>query len=126
MVPGANSEPSPSHAFLSLGDTGGASGAGGVAIASTMAVTGTIPVVKKVQSSQLLWYTVIVSYDVGIFQGWDQVAPLVLGVPGAVFQRHSSLASAHAHYSNAMSQDDVEVVPRPSNDDYNSYDDNDE
>ncbi|KAK0492139.1 hypothetical protein EDD18DRAFT_1358173 [Armillaria luteobubalina] len=47
MALGANSEPSPSHAFLSLGDTGEAPSAGGVAIAGTTAVTGTIPVVKK-------------------------------------------------------------------------------
>ncbi|KAK0472590.1 hypothetical protein IW261DRAFT_1570677 [Armillaria novae-zelandiae] len=36
VAPGANSEPSPSHAFSSLGDIGGAPGGGGVAIAGTM------------------------------------------------------------------------------------------
>ncbi|KAK0465751.1 hypothetical protein IW261DRAFT_1427074 [Armillaria novae-zelandiae] len=151
VVPGANSEPSPSHVFSSLGDIGGAPSGWGVTIAGTTAATGTTPVVKKESPlapptvtkqplaslkiaptpgspafSQLPWYMVTVGYEVRIFQGWDQVAPLVLGVSGAVFQHHSSLTSMHAHYASALRWDDVEVVPRPSEDDYNSYDDNDE
>ncbi|KAK0460318.1 hypothetical protein IW261DRAFT_1577803 [Armillaria novae-zelandiae] len=145
---GTNSEPSPSHAFSSLGGTGGAPSGGGVTIAGTTAATGTIPVVKKESTlapltvakqllaslkivpasgslSQLLWYMVTVGYDVRIFQGWDQVTPLVLRISGTVFQHHSSLTSMHAHYASALRQDDVEVVPRPSEDDYDSYNDND-
>ncbi|KAK0475326.1 hypothetical protein EDD18DRAFT_1367187 [Armillaria luteobubalina] len=80
----------------------------------------------QVHTSTLPWYTVTMGYDVRIFQGWDQVTPLVIGIFGAVFQCHSSLASTHIHYVGALARDNVKVVPRPSDEDYDSYNDNDE
>ncbi|KAK0493751.1 hypothetical protein EDD18DRAFT_1356211 [Armillaria luteobubalina] len=80
----------------------------------------------RVHTSTLLWYMVTMGYDIGIFQGWDQVAPLVIGVSSTVFQPHPSLASACTHYAGALAPNDVKVIPRPSDEDYDSYDDNDE
>ncbi|KAK0493827.1 hypothetical protein EDD18DRAFT_1107799 [Armillaria luteobubalina] len=50
----------------------------------------------------------------------------VIGVSGAIFQCHLSLASMCMYYSNALTHDNVEVVPRPSNDNDEIYDNNDE
>ncbi|KAK0213553.1 hypothetical protein IW262DRAFT_1466861 [Armillaria fumosa] len=65
----------------------------------------------------LPWYTVTAGYEVGVFQGWDQVAPLVLGVSGTVYQRQPSRAYAHAHFTTARSRGDVWIIARPEDDD---------
>ncbi|KAK0491898.1 hypothetical protein EDD18DRAFT_1358329 [Armillaria luteobubalina] len=57
------------------------------------------------------WYTVTVGYEVGMFQGWNLVAPLVLCVLSPVYQCHPSRASAMAHYAETLKNDDVEIVP---------------
>ncbi|KAK0500752.1 hypothetical protein EDD18DRAFT_1101757 [Armillaria luteobubalina] len=63
------------------------------------------------------WYTVTVGYRVGIFQGWNAVAPLVLDVNGAVYLPHPSHAAASTHYANAMANDEVEIILTDSEDD---------
>ncbi|KAK0499950.1 hypothetical protein EDD18DRAFT_1102167 [Armillaria luteobubalina] len=63
------------------------------------------------------WYTVTVGYQVGIFQGWNAVAPLVVDVDGAVYLPHPSHAAACAHYANAMANDVVEIVLTDSDND---------
>ncbi|KAK0470907.1 hypothetical protein IW261DRAFT_1572597 [Armillaria novae-zelandiae] len=66
---------------------------------------------------RLPWYMVTVGYEVGVFQGWDQVAPLVLSVSGAIYQRQRSRAHAHAHFAAARSHGDVWIVAWPDEDD---------
>ncbi|KAK0493096.1 hypothetical protein EDD18DRAFT_1108314 [Armillaria luteobubalina] len=67
-------------------------------------------------NSCLPWYTVTAGYEVGVFQGWDQVAPLVLGASGAVYQHQPSRAYARAHFATARSRGDVWVIARPEED----------
>ncbi|KAK0492984.1 hypothetical protein EDD18DRAFT_1357388 [Armillaria luteobubalina] len=55
--------------------------------------------------------------EVGIFQGWNAVAPLVLDVNGAVYLPHPSHATASTHYANAMANDEVEIILTDSEDD---------
>ncbi|KAK0497446.1 hypothetical protein EDD18DRAFT_1104836 [Armillaria luteobubalina] len=63
------------------------------------------------------WYTVTVGYEVGVFQGWDVVAPLVLRVSGPVYLHHLSHVAAQAHYDNALQRGDVKIVLRDDSDD---------
>ncbi|KAK0228035.1 hypothetical protein IW262DRAFT_1455231 [Armillaria fumosa] len=65
----------------------------------------------------LPWYMVMARYEVGVFQGWDQVAPLVLGVSSAVYQRQPSRAYAHAHFATARSHGDIWIIAHPEDDD---------
>ncbi|KAK0464002.1 hypothetical protein IW261DRAFT_1575557 [Armillaria novae-zelandiae] len=53
-----------------------------------------------------------VGYEVGVFQGWNIVAPLVLHVSSPIYQRHPSHATALTHYAEALENGDVEIVPR--------------
>ncbi|KAK0497917.1 hypothetical protein EDD18DRAFT_1351733 [Armillaria luteobubalina] len=73
-------------------------------------------------NSRLPWYTVMAGYEVGVFQGWDQVAPLVLGASGTVYQRQPSRAYARAHFATARSRGDVWVIARPEDDDEDDED----
>ncbi|KAK0482840.1 hypothetical protein EDD18DRAFT_1112476 [Armillaria luteobubalina] len=57
------------------------------------------------------WYTVTVGYEVGIFQGWDIIAPLILHVSGPIYQRHPSHVAVQAHYDNTLQHGDMEIVP---------------
>ncbi|KAK0477413.1 hypothetical protein IW261DRAFT_1566320 [Armillaria novae-zelandiae] len=66
---------------------------------------------------RLPWYTVMVGYEVGVFQGWDQVAPLVLGVSGAIYQHQCSRAHTCTHFAATRSRGDVWIVTRPNKDD---------
>ncbi|KAK0465845.1 hypothetical protein IW261DRAFT_1426995 [Armillaria novae-zelandiae] len=66
---------------------------------------------------RLPWYTVMVGYEVGVFQGWDQVAPLVLCVSGAIYQHQCSCAHTRTHFAAARSCGDVWIVARPDKDD---------
>ncbi|KAK0505316.1 hypothetical protein EDD18DRAFT_1344120 [Armillaria luteobubalina] len=59
---------------------------------------------------QSTWYTVTVGYQVGIFQGWNAVAPSVVDIDSAVYLPHPSHAAACAHYTDAMANDAVEIV----------------
>ncbi len=45
------------------------------------------------------------------------VAPLVLGVDGAVYLPHPSHAAACAYYANAMASDEVEIILTDNEDD---------
>ncbi|KAK0222071.1 hypothetical protein IW262DRAFT_1296664 [Armillaria fumosa] len=55
-----------------------------------------------IHRSNAAWCTVTVGYEVGVFQGWDVVAPLVLCVSGPVYLHHLSCVAAQAHYDNAL------------------------
>ncbi|KAK0475356.1 hypothetical protein EDD18DRAFT_1116060 [Armillaria luteobubalina] len=74
-------------------------------------------------SSRLPWYMVMAGYEVGVFQGWDQVAPLVLGVSGAVYQCQPSRAYAHAHFATARSCGNIWVIAPPEDDNKDEEDD---
>ncbi|KAK0499345.1 hypothetical protein EDD18DRAFT_1349529 [Armillaria luteobubalina] len=74
-------------------------------------------------SSQSPWYMVMARYEVGVFQGWDQVAPLVLGVSGAVYQHQPSRAYAHAHFATARSHGNIWVIAPPEDEDEDKEDD---
>ncbi|KAK0505475.1 hypothetical protein EDD18DRAFT_1344300 [Armillaria luteobubalina] len=71
----------------------------------------------RIRRSTATWYTVTVGYEVGVFQGWDVVAPLVLHVSGPIYLHHLSRAAAQAHYNNALERGDVEIVLRDNSDD---------
>ncbi|KAK0464838.1 hypothetical protein IW261DRAFT_1575077 [Armillaria novae-zelandiae] len=66
----------------------------------------------QTRRSTMPWYTVTVGYEVGVFQGWNIVAPLVLRVSSPVYQHHPSRASALTHYAEALENGDVKIVPR--------------
>ncbi|KAK0478569.1 hypothetical protein EDD18DRAFT_1364718 [Armillaria luteobubalina] len=73
--------------------------------------------------SQLPWYTVMAGYEVGVFQGWDQVAPLVLGVSGTIYQRQPSCAYACAHFATARSRGNVWLIACPKDNDNDNEED---
>ncbi|KAJ6499269.1 hypothetical protein C8R45DRAFT_1093499 [Mycena sanguinolenta] len=59
---------------------------------------------------QKKWYVVIVGRDVGVFQTWIDVAPLVTGVSGAVHQSFSSEIEAERIFAQALTEGKVEIV----------------
>ncbi|KAK0500245.1 hypothetical protein EDD18DRAFT_1349118 [Armillaria luteobubalina] len=62
-------------------------------------------------------------YEVGVFQGWDQVAPLVLGVSGTVYQRQPSRAYARTHFATTRSRGNIWVITPPEDEDEDEEDD---
>ncbi|KAG2065108.1 hypothetical protein BDR04DRAFT_1122080 [Suillus decipiens] len=62
-------------------------------------------------STSTYWYVVTVGCETGIFQGWHNVHPHVIGVSGACYGCHSSLAAAQTTYSEAINDDGVLEVP---------------
>ncbi|KAG1838109.1 hypothetical protein C8R48DRAFT_782484 [Suillus tomentosus] len=81
------------------------------AIVSTTG-TVTIPAIAATTTSaSSRWYVVTVGRETGIFQGWHNVHPYVVGVPGACFGRYSSHASADMAYAQALQDGTVQVVP---------------
>ncbi|KAG1809743.1 hypothetical protein EV424DRAFT_1542933 [Suillus variegatus] len=62
-------------------------------------------------STSTRWYVVTVGRETGVFQGWHNVHPHVIGVPGACYGRHSSLAAAQTAYSEAINDGGVMEVP---------------
>ncbi|KAK0488130.1 hypothetical protein EDD18DRAFT_1359808 [Armillaria luteobubalina] len=71
----------------------------------------------RIHRSTTTWYTVTVGYEVGVFQDWDVIAPLILHVSGPIYLRHLSRAAAQAHYNNALEHGDVEIVLHDNSDD---------
>ncbi|KAK0491727.1 hypothetical protein EDD18DRAFT_1358501 [Armillaria luteobubalina] len=71
----------------------------------------------RIRRSTATWYTVTVGYEVGVFQGWDVIAPLVLHVSGPVYLHHLSCVATQAHYNNALEHGNVEIVLRDDSDD---------
>lgn len=56
---------------------------------------------EKKKTKKPVFYAVAVGIKVGIFESWDEVAPLVNGYPGAIHQKFSSLDQAQAFLSGA-------------------------
>ncbi|KAK0488251.1 hypothetical protein EDD18DRAFT_1359727 [Armillaria luteobubalina] len=71
----------------------------------------------RIRRSTAAWYTVTVGYEVGVFQGWDIVAPLILRVSGPIYLHHPSCVAAQAHYDNALQCGDIEIVLCDDSDD---------
>ncbi|KAG2140886.1 uncharacterized protein EDB93DRAFT_1105808 [Suillus bovinus] len=57
------------------------------------------------------WYIVTVGRETGVFQGWHNIHQHVIGVPGACFACHFSLAAAQAAYSKAVNDGGIMEVP---------------
>ncbi|KAF6764605.1 hypothetical protein DFP72DRAFT_1059572 [Ephemerocybe angulata] len=60
------------------------------------------------------WYVVTVGRQVGVFQGWHQVQPLVSTVPGACYRKYPSREQADAAYQQARAQGNVHIVAPPA------------
>ncbi|KAF4587950.1 hypothetical protein EYR40_004728 [Pleurotus pulmonarius] len=58
----------------------------------------------------LRWYLVTVGRRVGVIQGWENVAPLVLGIRGAVFNRQPSQQVGLQRFHEARSNNNVREV----------------
>ncbi|KAH9918025.1 uncharacterized protein B0H18DRAFT_1123295 [Fomitopsis serialis] len=56
------------------------------------------------------WYCITRGQAVGIFRDWMLVAPLVIGVPNAVFQRYPTFSAALAAFMRAASNGTVAVI----------------
>ncbi|KAK0481033.1 hypothetical protein EDD18DRAFT_1363371 [Armillaria luteobubalina] len=122
-------EPSHSHPTSSLSDSGTTLGVADVA--ETLSLPRRLPTPRKARrgrssgsrsqhtrpNAQTTWYTVTVGYKVGVFQGWNAVAPSVLDLEGAVYLPHTSHAAACAHYASTMANDQVEIVLTDNKDD---------
>ncbi|KAF6755229.1 hypothetical protein DFP72DRAFT_1067937 [Ephemerocybe angulata] len=57
------------------------------------------------------WYCVTAGRQVGIFQGWPTVQPLVIGVRGSCFKKYSSEADALTAFERATAAGTVVVLP---------------
>ncbi|KAF6747225.1 hypothetical protein DFP72DRAFT_1175067 [Ephemerocybe angulata] len=57
-----------------------------------------------------IWYCVTVGSEVGVFNGWHLVQPLVSGVSGACYKRHKSESDAHAAFDAALERGHVHTV----------------
>ncbi|KAG6807392.1 hypothetical protein H0H92_007767 [Tricholoma furcatifolium] len=55
------------------------------------------------------WYIVTVGREVGVFQGWMNVQPLILGVSGGGCKRYPSKAAALAAFEAAVDLGLVEI-----------------
>ncbi|KAJ8593717.1 hypothetical protein M405DRAFT_839047 [Rhizopogon salebrosus TDB-379] len=61
---------------------------------------------QAASSASSRWYTVTAGHVTGVFQGWHNVHPHVIGVPGACFGRHPSRAAAEEAYAQAQASSD--------------------
>ncbi|KAH9829179.1 uncharacterized protein C8Q71DRAFT_863520 [Rhodofomes roseus] len=56
------------------------------------------------------WYSITRGQAVGVFRDWMTVAPLVTGVPNAVFQRHPTYGAALAAFMRAANNGNVAII----------------
>ncbi|TFK57909.1 hypothetical protein BDN72DRAFT_907321 [Pluteus cervinus] len=63
--------------------------------------------------SRITWQLVTMGYDVGVYPGWDQTAPLVSGVPGARYRKVGSEAEGWRLYHEACDRGEVHRLPMP-------------
>ncbi|KAK0493686.1 hypothetical protein EDD18DRAFT_1356141 [Armillaria luteobubalina] len=108
-------EPDHTHASSSLGGSEATLSQADVAVTAVPESNNDAPSLPSKltharPNQQSTWYTVTVSYRVGIFQGWDIVAPLVPEVNSAVYLPHPSHAAASTHYANAIANDEVKII----------------
>ncbi|OBZ68739.1 hypothetical protein A0H81_11113 [Grifola frondosa] len=64
-----------------------------------------------IPSTSERWYAVTRGRQVGVFEGWSNVSPLVTGVSFAIAQRYSSQAAAQAAFNAALAAGTVVVLP---------------
>ncbi|KAJ7045549.1 hypothetical protein C8F04DRAFT_1065244 [Mycena alexandri] len=60
------------------------------------------------------WYVVTVGRDVGVFETWLEVSPLVTGVSGALHQSFPTEEEAHEIFLLEQSRGHVKTVPPPA------------
>ncbi|EIN09251.1 hypothetical protein PUNSTDRAFT_134414 [Punctularia strigosozonata HHB-11173 SS5] len=56
------------------------------------------------------WYSVVRGKAVGVFAMWETVSPLVTGVSGAIYRRHSSRQAAEQAFETALQAGNVAVI----------------
>ncbi|KAH7902898.1 hypothetical protein BJ138DRAFT_1120968 [Hygrophoropsis aurantiaca] len=77
---------------------------------STSSIAPQVPTHTVPPAAAARWYVVTVGRDVGVFQGWHNVHPLVIGVPGACFTRYSTQTGAEQAFDEAVNEGAVTVV----------------
>ncbi|KAF5335705.1 hypothetical protein D9611_009604 [Ephemerocybe angulata] len=60
------------------------------------------------------WYVVTIGRQVGVFQGWHVVQPLVLGVSGACYRKYPSHEDALAAFNEALALGNVQIIAPPA------------
>ncbi|KAF5339984.1 hypothetical protein D9611_012412 [Ephemerocybe angulata] len=63
-----------------------------------------------VRPARETWYVVTVGLQVGVFQGWHSVQPLVSGVRGACYRKYASQEDAVAAFQEALTSNNVRSV----------------
>ncbi|KAF4588913.1 hypothetical protein EYR40_010468 [Pleurotus pulmonarius] len=61
-------------------------------------------------SAHRRWYVVIVRLQVGVFRGWTNTAPLVLGVAGSIYNREPTREAAIFAFNAAAAIGQVRLV----------------
>ncbi|KAK0437743.1 uncharacterized protein EV420DRAFT_1651723 [Desarmillaria tabescens] len=69
-----------------------------------------IPGPSTVRASEGPWYAVSKGLAVGVFQGWQNISPLVTGVCRACYFHHSSQAAAQEAFNQAVATATVEIL----------------
>ncbi|KAK0462328.1 uncharacterized protein EV420DRAFT_1639543 [Desarmillaria tabescens] len=69
-----------------------------------------IPSPSTVRASEGPWYAVSKGLAVGVFQGWQNVSPLVTGVCRACYFHHSSQAATQEAFNQAVMTTTVEIL----------------
>ncbi|KAK0458721.1 uncharacterized protein EV420DRAFT_1479417 [Desarmillaria tabescens] len=56
------------------------------------------------------WYVIMAGRQVGVFSNWEQVQPLVSGVPHACHKKYKSRAEADEAFETALAEGKVRVI----------------
>ncbi|KAF7420953.1 hypothetical protein PC9H_001643 [Pleurotus ostreatus] len=56
------------------------------------------------------WYVVIVGLQVGVFRGWTNAAPLVLGVAGSIYNKEPTRGAAIVAFNAAAATGQVRLI----------------
>ncbi|KAF5309696.1 hypothetical protein D9611_014706 [Ephemerocybe angulata] len=60
------------------------------------------------------WYVITVGRQVGVFQGWHIVQPLVSAVSGACYRKYPSREEALAAFNEALAMGNVQIIAPPA------------
>ncbi|KAG6916281.1 hypothetical protein DXG01_007522 [Tephrocybe rancida] len=77
--------------------------------ATALVATLPAPAPNTILANQDGWYVVTIGREVGVFQGWSRVQPLVNGVSGFGMRRCASHTAALEAFEEAMAQGLVEI-----------------
>ncbi|KAF4586549.1 hypothetical protein EYR38_010828 [Pleurotus pulmonarius] len=93
--------PAPPTATPSVSATLVPSAAPSAATATSVEPSDNIDGEPSNSSSHRRWYVVIVGLQVGVFRGWTNAAPLVLGVTGSIYNREPTRETAISSFNAA-------------------------